>query len=60
MTAVTVTYIMMADEGFRMQARFAYPAGIIVAVFVLAVYITQVQQWRMAPAELRDHWEKVR
>ena len=59
MTAVTTTYIMMADEGFGMRSSVAYPAGIIIAVFAFAVYITQMQQWRMAPDELKDNWRFV-
>ena len=60
MTAVTVTYILMADEGFRLSAAAAYPAGIIAAIFLFAVYVTQVQQWRMAGPEFRDNWRMIK
>ena len=59
MTAVSVTYIMMADEGFGLSSSVAYPAGIIIAVFTLAVYITELQQWRMAPEELKYNWKYI-
>ena len=56
MTGVTVTYLMMADEGFRMTAAASYPAGIMISLFVFAVYIIQMYQWRIADPEIRDHW----
>jgi carbon starvation protein CstA len=59
MTAVTTTYIMMADEGFRMPSSSAYPVGIIVAIFAFSVYVLQVQQWRIAGPEFREHWNKI-
>jgi carbon starvation protein CstA len=59
MTAVSVTYIMMAEEGFGLASSVAYPAGIIIAVFTLAVYVTELQQWRMAPEELRYNWKYI-
>ncbi len=39
MSAVSMTYILMADEGFGISSGIAYPAGIIFAVFLFAVYI---------------------
>ena len=56
MTGVTLTYLMMADEGFRMTAAASYPAGIVIALFVFAVYMIQMYQWRIADPEIRDHW----
>ena len=56
MTGVTVTYLMMADEGFRMSAAASYPAGIIIALFVFVIYVIQMYQWRIADPEIRDHW----
>ena len=38
MSAVSVTYILMADEGFRLSSAFAYPAGICVALVLFGVY----------------------
>ena len=39
MTAVSMTYILMAKEGFRLGKGIAYPAGIVTAAAVFAVYI---------------------
>jgi carbon starvation protein CstA len=39
MAAVTLTYILMADEGFKLSAKVAYTAGIIFAVFVFCEYM---------------------
>ena len=39
MTAVSVTYILIADEGFRLDPVFDYPAGIILALVFFAAYV---------------------
>ena len=39
MTAVSVTYILIAKEGFRLSTSFGYPAGIAAAVILFAVYV---------------------
>ena len=39
MTAVTVTYILMAKEGFRLSQTISYTAGICAAVVLFAVYL---------------------
>lgn len=39
MTAVSVTYILVAKEGFRLSTSFGYPAGIAAAVILFAVYV---------------------
>ncbi len=39
MSAVTMTYILMAQEGFRLSAGIAYPAGLIFAAALLAAYL---------------------
>ena len=38
MTAVSVTYIMVAPEGFRLSTSLSYPTGIIVAVAFFALF----------------------
>ena len=38
MTAVSITYILMAKEGFRLSKTIAYPAGIAAAVTLLVIY----------------------
>lgn len=39
MSAVSSTYIMMADEGFRLSASICYPVGIVFAVVLLAIFL---------------------
>ena len=39
MTAVSLTYILMAKEGLRMGANVAYPAGAAAALGLFAVYL---------------------
>ena len=39
MTGVTVTYILMAQEGFRLNQTISYTAGICAAVVLFAVYL---------------------
>lgn len=38
MSAVSVTYILMSEEGFRLSTSIAYPAGAAFATALLAVY----------------------
>ncbi len=42
MTAVSVTYILMADEGFGISSEVGYPVGIIAALLLCAVYAYNV------------------
>ena len=39
MSAVSVTYILMANEGFKLSAAVSYPVGAGVAVALLCVYL---------------------
>ena len=39
MTDVSTTYILMADEGFRLSSRIGYPVGIIAAAVLFMIYI---------------------
>ena len=39
MSAVSLTYILMAKEGFSLSATIAYPAGIIFAVALFVIYL---------------------
>ena len=43
MTAVSVTYILMAPEGFRLSASIGYPAGVAAAVGLFAFYCTKLK-----------------
>ena len=38
MSAVSLTYILMAKEGFRLSGSVAYPAGIVFAAALFALY----------------------
>ena len=38
MSAVSVTYILVAQEGFRLGTAIAYPAGAAVAAGLFVVY----------------------
>ena len=39
MSAVSMTYILMASEGFRLGANIGYPTGIIFAAALFVVYL---------------------
>jgi carbon starvation protein CstA len=39
MSAVSLTYILMANEGFRLSAAIAYPAGIAFASILFVIYL---------------------
>ena len=39
MTAVSVTYILVAKEGFKLSTAIGYPVGITAAVILFAVYM---------------------
>jgi len=54
MTAVCVTYIMIAPEGFKLSTAIAYPAGIIAALVALAafmVYTMKKSKEALVPVE---------
>ena len=39
MCAVSMTYILMADEGLQLSKTIAYPIGIIFAIIIVIIYI---------------------
>ena len=41
MTAVSVTYILVANEGFKLSTAIGYPIGLIAAAVLFATYIIQ-------------------
>ncbi len=45
MSAVSVTYILMAPEGFRLGAGIAYPVGGAVAAALLCVYFVLMSRF---------------
>ncbi len=47
MSAVSVTYILMAKEGLHMGAVIAYPVGIVFATVLFLIYCCRMKQvWR--------------
>ena len=44
MSAVSMTYIMMAKEGFKLGAAVGYPVGIVFAVACFAFYLTKLNR----------------
>jgi len=43
MSAVSLTYILMADEGFRLSRQIAYPAGVLFAAALFGVYLFKLR-----------------
>ncbi|MCR4797916.1 MAG: carbon starvation protein A [Lachnospiraceae bacterium] len=39
MTAVSVTYILIADEGLKLSASVSYPIGIVAAIGLFVIYL---------------------
>ena len=39
MSAVSMTYILMANEGFRLSAQVGYPVGVVFAIVLFCVYL---------------------
>lgn len=39
MSAVSITYILMADEGFKITSDIAYPAGIAAALVLFVIFL---------------------
>ncbi|MBQ4237725.1 MAG: carbon starvation protein A, partial [Ruminococcus sp.] len=52
MTAVSVTYILMAEEGFRLNQTIAYSVGIGAAVTLLIIYLVFLIKRLRAPKQL--------
>ncbi len=42
MSAVSLTYILMAKEGFKLSASVSYPAGIVFALILFAIYLMKL------------------
>jgi carbon starvation protein CstA len=43
MSAVSLTYILMAKEGFRLSASGSYPAGIVFAAALFTLYLVKLR-----------------
>lgn len=44
MTAVSVTYIMMAPEGFKLSQTISYPVGVAAAVLALVFFLSKSKE----------------
>ena len=44
MSAVSMTYILMANEGFKLGAGVGYPVGVVFAVACFAFYLTKLNR----------------
>ena len=44
MSAVSLTYILMAEEGFGLSAGIAYPVGAVFAIALFAVYVVVLKR----------------
>jgi carbon starvation protein CstA len=49
MTGVSITYILMAPEGFKLSTSIAYPVGIIAALGALAVFFVALKKKEQNP-----------
>ena len=44
MSAVSMTYILMAKEGFKLGAGIAYPVGIVFAAALFGIYVVNLRR----------------
>jgi carbon starvation protein CstA len=56
MTAVSITYILVAPEGFKIATSIAYPVGLAVAIGALAVFL--IAAGKKSQAIKTDHQMK--
>ncbi|MBO4687232.1 MAG: hypothetical protein J5636_01835 [Clostridiales bacterium] len=57
MSAVSLTYILMADEGFRLPRLVCYPAGILFAIVLFGIYLYFLIVRSKKKASLEQHSE---
>ncbi len=48
MTAVSITYLLQADEGFRLSTSIAYPVGVVAAVAALVFFLKKAKEYKAA------------
>ena len=46
MSAVSVTYILMAKEGFKLSSNVSYPAGLAAAAVLFVIYVIAVLKYK--------------
>jgi len=49
MSAVSMTYILMADEGFGLSSGIAYPAGLVFAIVLFSAFIVLYSKQKRKP-----------
>jgi ABC-type transport system involved in cytochrome c biogenesis permease subunit len=49
MTAVSITYILVAPEGFKLASSIAYPVGLAAAVGALALFLVTANKKALTP-----------
>jgi carbon starvation protein CstA len=49
MTAVSITYILVAPEGFKLESSIAYPVGLAAAVGALALFLVTANKKALTP-----------
>ena len=54
MSAVSLTYILMASEGFKLSAAISYPAGIVFAAALFAFYLAVGKRGANRPVSRAD------
>ncbi|HQE04915.1 MAG: hypothetical protein WBJ82_11700 [Tepidanaerobacteraceae bacterium] len=50
MTAVSVTYILQAQEGFKLPTSISYPVGIIAAIAACIYFNINIQKIKKEPS----------
>ncbi len=53
MSAVSLTYIIMAREGFRLPSEIGYPAGIVFALVLFAIYCYRMKSYRASEGQIQ-------
>lgn len=49
MTAVSITYILMAPEGFKLSTTIAYPVGLAAALIAFIAFMISAYRWAGQP-----------
>ena len=55
MSAVSMTYILMAGEGVSLSASIAYPAGIVFAAALFCLYAALILLRKQRPGQELSH-----
>lgn len=50
MTAVSATYILQANEGFKLSTTIAYPLGLVIAIAAIVIFLVKVKGTKTANA----------